>query len=253
LNRHAQRRSYFVDALVKLCGGTLAGKRVLDLGCNAGFWSLAMLEHGADFVLGIDGRGRHLEQAQLVFDTKGIDPTRYKLVEGDFFDIQLTDVGTFDIVLCLGLLYHVSKPVALMESIAPVSSDLLVIDTRISRLPGSCFEVHREESLDNPMNAVDYELVLWPTRTAIADLAAQFGYDSVALKPAFTNWRGARDYRAGTRRAFIASKQTRLEGLTVEPMSQGAQARDYATALTQSVTSRLPRLIGRRSSHGAFS
>ena len=34
----------------------LKGKRVLDLGCNAGFWSLNAAEAGADFVLGVDGR-----------------------------------------------------------------------------------------------------------------------------------------------------------------------------------------------------
>jgi len=42
-NRHEQRKKYFFDPLVQLFGGSLAGKRVLDLGCNAGFWSLSPL------------------------------------------------------------------------------------------------------------------------------------------------------------------------------------------------------------------
>jgi ribosomal protein L11 methylase PrmA len=42
---------------------------VLDLGCNAGFWSLAAIDAGADLVVGIDGRQMHIDQANLVFET----------------------------------------------------------------------------------------------------------------------------------------------------------------------------------------
>src|SRR3954451_7714811 len=74
VNRHAQRRAYFFEPLVRLCGGSLAGRRVLALGCNAGFWSLAAIDAGADFVLGIDARRMHVEQANLVFEAKGVEP-----------------------------------------------------------------------------------------------------------------------------------------------------------------------------------
>src|SRR5690606_28533614 len=57
--RHRERKRYFFDPVVDLCGGSLKGKRVLDLGCNAGFWSLNAAEAGADFVLGVDGRQMH--------------------------------------------------------------------------------------------------------------------------------------------------------------------------------------------------
>lgn len=50
VNRHEQRKNYFFRPLVRLCGGSLSGKRVLDLGCNAGFWSLMAIEAGADYV-----------------------------------------------------------------------------------------------------------------------------------------------------------------------------------------------------------
>ena len=85
VNRHAQRKEYFFAPLVRLCGGSLAGKRVLDLGCNAGFWSLAAIEAGAEFVLGIDGRQMHIDQANLVFGAKGVDPARYRFGTSDIF------------------------------------------------------------------------------------------------------------------------------------------------------------------------
>jgi 2-polyprenyl-3-methyl-5-hydroxy-6-metoxy-1,4-benzoquinol methylase len=85
VNRNTQRKNYFFAPLVRLCGGSLVGKRVLDLGCNAGFWSLAAIEAGADFVLGIDGRQMHIDQANLVFDAKGVDPNRYRFQLCDIF------------------------------------------------------------------------------------------------------------------------------------------------------------------------
>lgn len=93
INRHKQRKAYFFQPLVEACGGSLAGKRVLDLGCNAGFWSLAAIEAGADFVLGLDGRVMHIEQARLVFAEKRIDPRRYCFAEADFFEFDFAGAG----------------------------------------------------------------------------------------------------------------------------------------------------------------
>lgn len=72
VNRHEQRRRYFFDQLVALYGGSLKGKRVLDLGCNAGFWSLLAAQAGCDFVLGVDGRQMHVDQAEFVFEYNNI-------------------------------------------------------------------------------------------------------------------------------------------------------------------------------------
>src|SRR5215210_6895699 len=41
VNRHTQRKKHFFDPLVRLFGGSLEGKRVLDLASNAGYGSLA--------------------------------------------------------------------------------------------------------------------------------------------------------------------------------------------------------------------
>src|SRR5436309_15490459 len=85
-NRHEQRRRYSFEPLVQLCGGTLAGRRVLDLGCNAGLFSLLSLQAGADFVLGVDGREQYVEQAKLVFEAKGIDASRYRFEVANVFE-----------------------------------------------------------------------------------------------------------------------------------------------------------------------
>ena len=242
-NRHVQRRNYFFSPLVRLTGGSLAGKRVLDLGCNAGFWSLAAIEAGADFVLGVDGRQMHIDQANLVFDVKQVDPARYRFELADVFELKLSE-EPFDIVLCLGLLYHVSKPFELMERIAGWNDDLLVIDTVLdTRAPGSYLRLH-PQNLDDPRHAVDRAMALVPTGPAVVSLVEQFGYRSVALRPHFIDWSGAGCYREGRRRAFMCAKRTPLDDLDTEAVSAPLGA-SSSSASTQRGSTPLRRRLRR--------
>ncbi len=215
VNRHKQRARYFFEPLVhQCCGGSLAGRRVLDLGCNAGYWSLKALEAEADFVLGVDGRQMHVDQANLVMEAKAIDPARYRFQQVNVFD---WDPGEqFDIVLCLGLLYHVARPLELLERCSSWNSDLLVLDTNLSRLPGNAIEIVHENTSD-PRASIEYDLVMRPTRQAVIDICRHVGYPrAVMLRPRFSSWEGSNDFRLGLRRAFIAAKNTQLVNLDQE-------------------------------------
>jgi hypothetical protein len=210
---HRNRAAYFMEPVIRHFGGSLEGKRVLDLGCNAGFWSLHAAEANCDFVLGIDGRQMHIDQANFVFEVKGFDARRYEFVCANVFDFDYEVVGPFDIVLCLGLLYHVNKPISLLEAIAPVNTDLLVIDTKISTARGSSLDLRRDQ-VDRPMDAVDYDLVMVPTARAVIDMAQLFGYDARAL--GFPGGQAAGKYAYGDRMAFICSKASDLDQSTFE-------------------------------------
>lgn len=215
INRHLQRKKYFFDPVVKLYRGTLTGKRILDLGCNAGFWALQAIEHGCDFVLGIDGRQMHIDQANFVFDVNQVDKNRYQFIKGDVFEVNFKKYGFFDIVFFLGLMYHINKPVTMLERISEVNSDILIIDTSVIKKKGSFLKIVRE-SVADPRNAVENELVLRPSRQAVFDIVQQFGYRVVMLKPQFMDYTGAEGYRKGIRRAFICAKKSDLAGLPAE-------------------------------------
>ena len=211
-NRHAQRKEYFFAPLVQLCGGSLKGKRVLDLGCNAGFWALAAIDAGADFVLGIDGRQMHVDQANLVFEAKGIEASRYRFELGDIYALDLEE-QTFDIVLCLGLLYHVRKPFELMERIAAWNADLLIIDTTLdTHVRGPYFRVVGQRT-DDPRSSLDRPVALHPTSKAVLSIARLHGYAAVMMRPRFTDWTACKRYRNGSRRAFMCAKTTALTGI----------------------------------------
>ena len=207
-NRHEQRGSYIFDPLLRLFGGSLSGKRVLDLGCNAGYWSLRAVQSGCDFVLGIDGRQMHIDQADFVFEVKGVDRARYEFVLGDV-TTDLSAKGPFEIALCLGLLYHVSDPATLIEKISELNTELLLIDTSLSRLPGQFLELRRE-SAESPTFALREQFVTFPTRKAVIALAESAGYSVATLPPAFSSYEGAPDYLYGGRRAFFCAKDPQL-------------------------------------------
>jgi hypothetical protein len=110
-------------------------------------------------------------------------------------------------------MYHVTKPMELMEKISAVNSDLLLIDTRLTDLPGSAISVRKGGTK------------MHPTREAVRDLAQQCGYSVCVLKPHFGTPGGVEhpkafgDYRWPNRqgrRAFMCAKKTDLGHLAVE-------------------------------------
>jgi tRNA (mo5U34)-methyltransferase len=212
-NRMTQRRRLFFDRLLSVTGGTLEGMRVLDLGCNAGFWSLCAIEAGADFVFGVDARKMHVDQANLVFEAKGIDPSRYRFEVGD---ILAYPFDGFDVVLCLGILYHVSSPIQLFSVMASTGAELLVVDTAVSTLEGNAITLAKEPTA-HPRNAIEESLVCYPTRGAVAMMAARVGYETVALSTAcIDDYKGLHEYESGGRVAFICSRGRSLGALPVE-------------------------------------
>lgn len=215
-NRHAQRKKYFLDRLVEICGGSLKGKRVLDLGCNAGFWSLCAIEAGADYVYGVDGRQFHIDQSNFVFECKEIARSRYDFAVADVYDHEaLAKNGPYDIVLNLGLMYHVADPIGLIDSVSRVNSDIMVIDTNNELGEEAIFNLKVEET-DEPRNAITQCMVLVPTVPALNKVCSVAGYDGIVLEPKFSDWNWCQDFQKGKRRAWICAKKTDLSKVTRE-------------------------------------
>jgi hypothetical protein len=155
----------------------------------------------------------HVDQSNLVFEAKGIDRSRYRFEIGNFLKY---DFDPFDVVLCLGVLYHVASPVDLFNVMAATDAELLVIDTQVCNRPGNVVELFTE-TVDQPRNAVDEEVVGYPTRGAVSMLAERHGYQVAALGlDSVTNWEGMEHYRRGARVAFICSKSRPLDALPRE-------------------------------------
>src|SRR5437868_3931819 len=104
----------------------LRGKTVLDIGCNAGFYSIEMKRRGADRVLGIDFDERYLAQAKLASEALGVS---IELRQLSVYDVHKLG-EKFDIVLFLGVLYHLRHPLLALDLIHEhVARDLFVFQS----------------------------------------------------------------------------------------------------------------------------
>jgi tRNA (mo5U34)-methyltransferase len=104
----------------------LSGKTVLDIGCNAGFYSLEMKRRGAARVVGIDSDEGYLAQARFAAEVVG--------AQIEFRNLDVYDVGKlrqrFDIVLFMGVLYHLRHPLLALDLLYEhVVGDVLVFQS----------------------------------------------------------------------------------------------------------------------------
>jgi tRNA (mo5U34)-methyltransferase len=89
----------------------MQGKTVLDIGCNAGFYSLEMKRRGAARVVGIDTEELYLAQARFVAEIEAADI--------EFHKMSVYEVGAlgerFDFVIFMGVLYHLRHPLLALD------------------------------------------------------------------------------------------------------------------------------------------
>ena len=110
----------------------LTGWRALDVGCNAGFYSFALANRGAD-VLAIDADEHYLRQARWAAEQFELtDRIRFERLE--VYELARRD-ERFDLVLFLGVLYHLRHPLLALDLLAEKADRVLVLQTLT--MPGS--------------------------------------------------------------------------------------------------------------------
>ena len=130
----------------------LSGCSVLDIGCNAGFYSQAMKRRNAARVLGIDTDERYLTQARFAAEVEGLDIEFRRMSIWQIADLR----EKFDLVLFMGVFYHLRHPLLALDLIHEhVSRDLLVFQSleRGSRevlQPAADYEFNEPAPFDQP-------------------------------------------------------------------------------------------------------
>lgn len=154
----------------------LSGKSVLDLGCNAGFFSFEAKKRGADYVCGIDLKEPYIEQANFCSKVLKLDV--------DFRVLSIMDLNTlgrdFDYVFFVGLLYHCPEVFAALKSAAQVCKHKLILETAIHPynedyplvrfVRNSHYKSHTKGSLPGWWH---------PNMTALRDMLLELGFKKV--------------------------------------------------------------------------
>jgi len=110
----------------------LSGKTVLDVGAWDGLYSFEAEKRGAQRVLATDhfcwsGTGWG---SRAGFDlAHRLLRSRVEAQDIDIPHLSPESVGTFDVVLFLGVFYHLKEPLAALERVASVTSGMLILET----------------------------------------------------------------------------------------------------------------------------
>ena len=104
----------------------LTGKRVLDIGAWDGWFSFEMERRGAEVVAVDCVESQKFREIHRILGSK-ID---YRIL--DVYELTPERLGYFDIVLFLGVLYHLKHPLLALERVCALTRDLAVVETYVS-------------------------------------------------------------------------------------------------------------------------
>lgn len=110
----------------------MTGKTVLDIGCNAGFYSLQLHRRGAR-VTGIEHDPHYLRQAKFAAEVLGADIEYLQL---DVYDVDRLE-RQFDYVLFMGVLYHLRYPLYALDKVARLPREKLIFQSMLRGAAGT--------------------------------------------------------------------------------------------------------------------
>jgi tRNA (mo5U34)-methyltransferase len=190
------------------------GRSVLDVGAFDGYYSFLAERRGAERVVALDhyAWGVDIGERNLYWircaeegilpdmsrdetdfwheDLPGRRPfdlarealrSKVQAVVADFMTVDLAALGTFDIVLYLGVLYHMREPLTALQRLRAVTNDMAVIETEGLYMPD-----HPEDPLLRfyPGGELNGDFGNWfvPSSTALVGMCTVAGFRDVEIR-----------------------------------------------------------------------
>lgn len=180
--------------------GDLASIRVLDLACLEGLYAVELARRGAS-VVAVEAREPHVEKVRFARDALGLGD-RLEIVHGDVRDATLDALGSFDVVLCLGILYHLeaADALGLLRSVGEMATRAAIVETQVALSGPEEHAGHRgltyAEPPDQPWASVGNATSFWFTRPSLLNALAAAGFTSVSevLSPPVPELAAYRDH-----------------------------------------------------------
>lgn len=116
----------------------LTGQKVLDIGAWDGYFSFVCEKRGASEVVAVDTTA--WQQAEFGSWKNGTKKAGFEFArealkskvidkEIEILDLTPENVGQFDLVLCLGILYHMEDPWKVVRTICKLCKKTIIIET----------------------------------------------------------------------------------------------------------------------------
>lgn len=131
---HNTRLAMLESVLLHRYGESLTGRAVIDLACHQGWFATKLAQRGAARVIGVDARASHVEDATLIRDA--LELKSLDLLQADVHTLKSDSLGQFDVVLMLGLIYHLENPVGALRIARALTGQggVCVVETQV--IPG---------------------------------------------------------------------------------------------------------------------
>ena len=129
---HDTRWKMLESCLDTNLGTNRSGLSAIDLASHQGWFAVNMAKAGFAPVLGIDARQSHVDDSKLISEIYEMEQLSFQ--KGDIHEQNPDTVGQFDVVLMLGLLYHLENPVGALRVCRSLCKNMCIIETQI--VPG---------------------------------------------------------------------------------------------------------------------
>lgn len=214
-------RQEFMGTFLKDVQKQFELRTALDLGCGVGYFSKYLRDLGFE-VVAIDGREENATEGRKRHP-------EIRFLCGDIEDSQVTEIGTFDFVACIGLLYHLENPFRAIRNIFAMTSKVLLVETMYSPHSDATMELLDEGVAED--QALNY-VAFYPSAACIVKMLYRAGFRFVyrfrqlpnddLFRPTLARKRlrmflAASNVPLSTPNIILAKEQIRLVGGDLDP------------------------------------
>lgn len=184
-----------LQVVTDLIHGPLDGVRVIDLACEEGLFGIELARRGAS-VLGVEGREGNVARVRFAKEVLGLDT--YDVVQDDVRNVTRERYGKFDVVLNIGILYHLGARDVFdfIYHLSDMCTRFMFLSTHYGRFArhshtfrghtyrGAPYLEHDpdttpEERLASMRASLDNPMSFWPTLPSLLNLLSDAGFSSV--------------------------------------------------------------------------
>jgi len=158
----------------------LAGKTILDIGCYDGFYSFEAYRRGAKRVVATDHFIWQDPRCRQSFElARSIIAPRMEVHDLDISELVPEKIGTFDLVVFAGVLYHLRHPLQALEHISPLATQTLVVETHLDAI-----ESQRPAMTFYPGSELNNDPSNWwgPNRACVEAMLRDVGFPFVTFR-----------------------------------------------------------------------
>jgi FkbM family methyltransferase len=224
-----------VVAALKPAMGLRSG---LDAGCGVGFFSQTLAQLGLE-MRGFDGRFENVVEARKRFPQIAFE-------RGDIENADITDLGTFDIALCFGLLYHLESPMRAIRHLRALTGKGLLIESMC--VPGDEARMTlREEPSQHDQSLTD--IAFYPSEPCLVKMLYRAGFAHVyrvARPPEHEDFSETADH--ARRRTLLFASHRPVSMTFLEHVAEPRERRDPWTKVSakpETLTTRVRRFLAK--------